>query len=115
MDPNQTIGATPSGVDNVDPTGSNLRTETLPIGPTGTDRMTRTNQTQQIPPIGTSNQERSSIHDRSSPPNRTSVPERTSIPDRTGARVWNRPKERQAADDLTRPQSSMLISPTPLA
>ncbi|KAF2595519.1 hypothetical protein F2Q68_00012207 [Brassica cretica] len=35
MDPNQTIGATPSGVDNVDPTGSNSRTETLPVGPTG--------------------------------------------------------------------------------
>ncbi|KAF3565406.1 hypothetical protein DY000_02014123 [Brassica cretica] len=77
--------------------------------------MTRTTYTQKIPPIGTSNQERSSFHDRSSPPNRTSVLERTSIPDRTGARVWNRPGERQAADDLIRPQSSKPISLTPLA
>ncbi|KAF3569570.1 hypothetical protein DY000_02019986 [Brassica cretica] len=101
MDPNQTIGTKPSGIDNVDPTRSNSRTETLPVGPTGTDRTTGTTHTQQIPPIETSNQERSSVHDRSSPPDRTSVPERTSIPYRTRARVWNRSGERQATDDLT--------------
>ena len=39
----------------------------------------------------------------------------TSIPDRTGARVWNRPGERQPADDLTRTQSTRPISLTPLA
>ncbi|WZZ60569.1 hypothetical protein YC2023_060676 [Brassica napus] len=103
MDPNQTIETTPSRINNVDPTGSNSRTETLPVGPTGTDGMTGMTHTQQIPPIGTSNQERSSVYDRSSPP------------DRTGARVWNRPGERQAADDLIRPQSSRPISPTLLA
>ncbi|KAF2563669.1 hypothetical protein F2Q70_00017421 [Brassica cretica] len=90
-------------MDNIDPTGSNSRTDTLPIGPTGTDGTTGTTHTQQIPPIGTSNQKRSSVHDRSSPP------------DRTEAQVWNRPGERQAADDLIRPQSSRPISPTPLA
>ncbi|KAF2578644.1 hypothetical protein F2Q70_00012760 [Brassica cretica] len=31
------------------------------------------------------------------------------------ARVWNRPRERQYADDLTRSQSTRPISPTPLA
>ncbi|KAG2255615.1 hypothetical protein Bca52824_074909 [Brassica carinata] len=103
MDPNQTIGTTPSGIDNVDPTGSNSRTGSLPIGPTGTDGTTGTTHTQQIPPIGTSNQERSSVHEPSSLPDRTSVSERTSIPDRRGARVWNRPGERQTNDDLIRP------------
>ncbi|KAG5411239.1 hypothetical protein IGI04_007558 [Brassica rapa subsp. trilocularis] len=93
MDPNQTIGTTPSRIDNVDPAGSNSRTKALPVGPTGTDGTTGTTHTQQIPPIGTSNQERSSVHDRSSPP------------DRTGARVLNRLGERQADDDLIRPQS----------
>ncbi|KAF2539405.1 hypothetical protein F2Q68_00021167 [Brassica cretica] len=81
----------------------------------GTDGTAETTHTQQIPPIGTSNQERSSVHDRSSLPDRTSVPERTSIPDRTGARIWNLPGERQVTDDLIRPQSFRPISPTPLA
>ncbi|KAF2549977.1 hypothetical protein F2Q68_00033823 [Brassica cretica] len=51
---------------------------------------------------------------QSEPQTRTSVPDRTSIPDRTGARVWNRPRERQSADDITRPQSTRPIPPTPL-
>ncbi|KAF3549009.1 hypothetical protein DY000_02008285 [Brassica cretica] len=42
MDPNQTFRTVPSGIDNADPTGSNLITETLPVGPTGTDGTTRT-------------------------------------------------------------------------
>ncbi|KAF3543059.1 hypothetical protein DY000_02008074 [Brassica cretica] len=91
LDPNQTIVTTASGVDNVDPIGSDSRTETLPTGPTGTDRMAGITQTQRITPIGASNQDRPPGHDRSSPPDRTSVPDRTTIPDRTGARVWNRP------------------------
>ncbi|KAF2556283.1 hypothetical protein F2Q68_00014204 [Brassica cretica] len=88
MDPNQTVGTMPSGIDNIDPTRSNSRTDTLPVGPTSADGTTGTTHTQQNPPIGTSNQERSSVHYRSSPP------------DRTKARVWNHPGERQAADDL---------------
>ena len=36
------------------------------------------------------------------------------IPERVGVRVWNRPGDRQSADDLTRSQSRP-ISPTPLA
>ncbi|KAF2610522.1 hypothetical protein F2Q70_00012324 [Brassica cretica] len=40
MDPNQTFGTVPSGIDNADPTGSNSRTETLPVGPMGTDGTT---------------------------------------------------------------------------
>ena len=103
MDPNQTVGTMPSGIDNIDPTGSNSRTDTLPVGPTGADGTTGTTHTQQNPPIGTLNQEQSSVHYRSSPP------------DRTGARVWNHPGERQAADYLIRSQSSRPISPTPLA
>ncbi|KAF3593785.1 hypothetical protein DY000_02020625 [Brassica cretica] len=114
MDPNQTIGKTPSRVDKVDPIGSHSRTETLRTGRTGTDGTTGTAQTQRIPPIGTSNQDRPSSHDRSSPPDRTLIPDQTSIPDRTGARVWNRPGERQAAGDQTRPQSARPISSTPL-
>ncbi|KAF3569555.1 hypothetical protein DY000_02016182 [Brassica cretica] len=114
MDPNQTIGTTPSGIDNVDPPGSNSRTETLPVGPTGTDGTTGTTHTQQIPPIGTSTHERSSAQDRSSPPVRTSVPERTSIPDRTEARVWNRPREKRPL--TTKPDLNRRpIFPTPLA
>ena len=81
----------------------------------GTNGTAKTTQTQRIPPIGTSNQDRASSHDRSSPPDRTSVPDRTSIHNRTGARVWNRPGERQSADDLTRPPSTRPIYPTPLA
>ncbi|KAF2598494.1 hypothetical protein F2Q68_00009710 [Brassica cretica] len=91
MDPNQTIGTTPSGIDNIDPNRSDSRTDTLHVGPTGADGTTGTTHTQQIPPIGTSNHEQTSVHNRSSPP------------DRTGARVWNRPEERQADDDLIRP------------
>ncbi|KAF3526283.1 hypothetical protein F2Q69_00048135 [Brassica cretica] len=48
MDPNQTIRTTPSRVDNVDPIGSDPRTETLPTGPTATDGTTGTAQAQQI-------------------------------------------------------------------
>ncbi|KAF3506038.1 hypothetical protein F2Q69_00006250 [Brassica cretica] len=74
MDPNQTIRTTPSGL-------TNSRAETVPSGPAGTDGTTGTAQTQRIPPIGTSNQ------DRFSPLDHTSVPDQTSIPDRTKARI----------------------------
>ncbi|KAF2604455.1 hypothetical protein F2Q70_00026435 [Brassica cretica] len=91
MDPNQTIGATPSELDNVDPTGSNSRTETLPVGPTG-----------------------ALVDPRSILTTRSHFGSGKDLdPDRTGARVWNRPGERQAADDLTRRQSTRPISPTP--
>ena len=40
--------------------------------------------------------------------------ESKSIQERVGARVWNRPGDRQSVDDPTRSQSR-LISPTPLA
>ncbi|KAF3540229.1 hypothetical protein F2Q69_00022842 [Brassica cretica] len=53
MDPNQIIGTTPSGIDNVDPARSDSRTDTLLVGPTGTDGTTGTTHTQQIRPIGT--------------------------------------------------------------
>ena len=78
MDHNQTIGTTPLRINDVDPIGSNSRTETLP-GPTGTDWTVETAQTHQIPPIGSLKQDRASSHDRSSPPDQTSVPDRTSI------------------------------------
>jgi len=102
MDPNQTVGTTPSRVNDIDPIGSDSGTETIPTGSTGANDATGTTQTQRIPPIGTSSQ------DRSLPINQTSIPERA------GARVWNRPGDRPSSNDLTRSQSR-LISPTPLA
>ncbi|KAF2552311.1 hypothetical protein F2Q68_00034545 [Brassica cretica] len=42
------------------------------------------------------------------------IVESTSIPERVGARVWNRPGDRQSADDPTRSQSRPIL-PTPLA
>ena len=94
MDPNQTVGTTPSRVNDIDPIGFDSigfdsGTEATPTGLTGANDATGTTQTQRIPPIGTS------IQDRSLPINQTSIPERV------GARVWNRPGDRQFADDLT--------------
>ena len=102
MDPNQITETTPSRVNDIDLIGSDSGTEVTPTGLTGANDATRTTQTQQIPPIATSSQ------DRSLPINQTSIPERVR------ARVWNRPGDRQSADDLTRSQSRP-ISPTPLA
>ena len=107
MDPNQTVGTTTSRVNDIDPIGFDSigfdsGTEATPTGLTGANDATGTTQTQRIPPIGTS------IQDRSLPINQTSIPERV------GARVWNRPGDRQSANDLTRSQSRP-ISPTPLA
>ncbi|KAF2570271.1 hypothetical protein F2Q70_00002935 [Brassica cretica] len=102
MDPNQTVGTTPSRVNDIDPIGSDSGTEATPTGLTGANDATRTTPTQRIPPIGTSSQ------DRSLPINQTSIPERV------GARVWNRPGDSQSADDLTRSQSRP-ISSTPRA
>ncbi|KAF2573036.1 hypothetical protein F2Q70_00004069 [Brassica cretica] len=102
MDPNQTTGTTPPRVNDIDPIGSDSGTEVTPTGLTGANDATGTTQTQRIPSIATSSQ------DRSLPINQTSIPERV------GARVWNRPRVRQSTDDLTRPQSRP-ISPTPLA
>ncbi|KAF3538560.1 hypothetical protein F2Q69_00023569 [Brassica cretica] len=107
MDPNQTVRTQPSRVNDIDPTGSDSGTKTLPAGPMGADGAIITTQKQRAPPIGTSSQ------DRFSPIDQTSIPDRTSIPERSGARVWNRPGERQSADDLTR--TTRPISPTPLA
>ncbi|KAG5393619.1 hypothetical protein IGI04_023582 [Brassica rapa subsp. trilocularis] len=95
MDPNQTVGTTTSRGNNINPTGSDSGTETLPAGPTGADGAIRTTQTQRIPPIGISSQ------DRFSPIDRTLIPDRISIPERARARVWNRHGERKSADDLT--------------
>ncbi|WZZ24460.1 hypothetical protein YC2023_007861 [Brassica napus] len=102
MDPNQTTGTTPSGVNDIDPIGPDSGAGMTPTGLTGANDATETAPTQRIPPIGTSSQ------DRSLPINQTSIPERA------GARVWNRPGDRSSSDDLTRSQSR-LISPTPLA
>ena len=102
MDHNQTVGTTPSRVNDIDPIGSDSGTEATPTGLTEANDATGTTQTQRIPPIGTSSQ------DRSLPINQTSISERV----RT--RFWNRPGDRQSADDLTRSQSRP-ISPTPLA
>ncbi|KAF2556461.1 hypothetical protein F2Q68_00017201 [Brassica cretica] len=102
MDPNQTIGTAPSRVNNIDPVGSDPRTGVIPTGLTGANDATKTAQTQRIPPIGTSSQ------DRSLPINQTSIPERARD------RVWNRPGDRQFSDDQTQSQSRP-ISPTPLA
>ncbi|KAF3516909.1 hypothetical protein DY000_02058876 [Brassica cretica] len=83
MDPNQTVGTTPSRFNDIDPIGSDSGTETTPTGLTGANDATGTTQTQQITPIGTSSQ------DRSPPINQTSIPERV------GARVWTHPGDRK--------------------
>ncbi|KAG2265409.1 hypothetical protein Bca52824_072488 [Brassica carinata] len=102
MDPNQTTVTTPSGLNDIDPIGPESGAGVTPIGLTGANDATETAPTQRIPPIGTSNQ------DRSLPINQTSIPKRA------GVRVWNRPGDRSSSDDLTRSQSRP-ISPTPLA
>ncbi|KAF2581038.1 hypothetical protein F2Q68_00005564 [Brassica cretica] len=102
MDPSQATRTTPSRVNDVDPMGSDSGTETVPSGPTGASGATGMTHAQRIPPIGTSNQDRSPSIDQ------------TSIPERVGARVWNCPGDRQSADDPTRSQSRP-ISPTPIA
>ncbi|KAG2278475.1 hypothetical protein Bca52824_061030 [Brassica carinata] len=103
MDPNQTTGTTPSGVNDIDPIGPDSGAGVTPTGLTGANDATKTaDPMQRIPPIGTSSQ------DRSLPINKTSIPERA------GARVWNRPGDRSSSDDLNRSQSRP-ISPTPLA
>ncbi|KAF3564975.1 hypothetical protein DY000_02014202 [Brassica cretica] len=102
MDLNQNTGATPSRINDIDPIGPDSGAGVTPTGLTGANDATETTQTQRIPPIGTSSQ------DRSLPINQTSIPERA------GARVWNRPGDRPSSDDLTRSQSRP-ISPTPLA
>ncbi|KAF3545691.1 hypothetical protein DY000_02009258 [Brassica cretica] len=102
MDPNQTTGTTPSRINEIDPIGPDSGAGVTPTGLTGANDATETAQTQRIPPIGTSSQ------DRSLPINQTSIPKRA------GARVWNRPGDRPSSDDLTRSQSRP-ISPTPLA
>ncbi|KAF3562552.1 hypothetical protein DY000_02018373 [Brassica cretica] len=93
MDPNKTTRTTPSRVNNIDPIGSDSGTEVTPAGLTGANDATGTTQTQQIPPTATSSQDRSLLINQ------------TSIPERVRARVWNRPGDRQSADDLTRSQS----------
>ncbi|KAF3550740.1 hypothetical protein DY000_02003402 [Brassica cretica] len=102
MDPNQTTGTTSSGINDIDPIGSDSGAGVTPTGLTGANDATETAPTQRVPPIGISSQ------DRSLPINQTAVPERT------GARVWNRPGDRSSSEDLTRSQSRP-ISPTPLA
>ncbi|KAF2534542.1 hypothetical protein F2Q70_00029898 [Brassica cretica] len=102
MDPNQTTGITPSGVNDIDPIEPDSGAGVTPTWLTGANDATETAPTQRIPPIGTSSQ------DRSLPINQTSIPERA------GARVWNRPGDRSSSDDLNRSQSRP-ISPTPLA
>ncbi|KAF3563171.1 hypothetical protein DY000_02015523 [Brassica cretica] len=102
MDPNQTTGTTSSGVNDINPIGSDSGAEITPTGLTGANDATKTTLTQRIPPIGISSQ------DRSLPINQTTILERA------GARVWNRPRDRSSSDDLTRSQSRP-ISPTPLA
>ncbi|KAF3593948.1 hypothetical protein DY000_02022976 [Brassica cretica] len=102
MDPNQTTETAPSRVNDIDPVGPDSGTGVTPTGLTGANDVTETAQTQRIPPIGTSSQ------DRSLPINQTSIPERA------GARVWNRPGDRKSSDVLTRSQSRP-ISSTPLS
>ena len=102
MDPNQTTGTTSSGINDVDPIGSDSGAGVTPTGLTWTNDATKTAPAQRVPPIGTSSQ------DRSLPINQTMVPERTV------ARVWNHPRDRSSSDDLTRSQSRP-ISPTHLA
>ncbi|KAF3563112.1 hypothetical protein DY000_02014491 [Brassica cretica] len=82
--------------------GIRLRDRNSTIWANGSQRCNRNDPGQRIPPIGTSSQDRSPSIDQ------------TSIPARVRARVWNRPGDRQSADDPTRSQSRP-ISPTPLA
>ncbi|KAF2569732.1 hypothetical protein F2Q68_00025596 [Brassica cretica] len=102
MDPNQTSGTTPSGINDIDLIGSNSPAGVTPVGLTRTTDATGTTPTQHIPPIGTSSQ------DRSLPINQTTIPEQT------GSQVWNRPGKKPPSDDPTRSQS-IPISPTHLA
>ncbi|KAF2545209.1 hypothetical protein F2Q70_00023819 [Brassica cretica] len=102
MDPNQTSGTTSTGVNDIDPIGSESGAGITPTGLLGATDATETAPTQRIPPIGTSNQ------DRSLPINQTTIPERA------GPRVWNHPGDRSSSDNLTRSQSRP-VSPTPLA
>ncbi|KAF3522287.1 hypothetical protein F2Q69_00046399 [Brassica cretica] len=69
MDTNQTVGTTPSRVNDTDPIGSDSGTETIQAGMMGVNDAIGTTQTQRIPPIGTSSQ------DRSLPINQISIPE----------------------------------------
>ncbi|KAG2288460.1 hypothetical protein Bca52824_048064 [Brassica carinata] len=54
MDPNQTSGTTPSGINDIDLIGSNSPAGVTPVGLTGTTDATGTTPMQHIPPIGTS-------------------------------------------------------------
>ncbi|KAF3507479.1 hypothetical protein F2Q69_00008766 [Brassica cretica] len=67
MDPNQTTGTTPSRINEIDPIGPDSSAGVTPTGLTGANDATETAQTQRIPPIGTSGQ------DRSLPINQTSI------------------------------------------
>ncbi|CDY58296.1 BnaA06g38710D [Brassica napus] len=104
MDPNQTVGTTTSRVNDINPTGSDSGTKTLPAGTTGADGAIRTTQTQRIPPIGISSQ------DRFSPIDRTSIPDRISIPERARARVLN-PPQRSKAPDLGATREKLTTTP----
>ncbi|KAF3500499.1 hypothetical protein F2Q69_00041382 [Brassica cretica] len=78
-DPSRAIRTTPSRVNDIDPTGSDSGTKTVPSGPTGASGATGTTQAQRIPPIGTSNQDRSpSIDQTSIRFNRPDIDPRTS-------------------------------------
>ncbi|KAF2570276.1 hypothetical protein F2Q70_00002930 [Brassica cretica] len=78
MDPNQTVGTTPSRVNDIDPIGSDSGTKATLTGLTGANDATETTQTQRIPLIGTSSQ------DRSLPINQTSIsPDQSDIDPRT--------------------------------
>ncbi|KAF2562272.1 hypothetical protein F2Q70_00015088 [Brassica cretica] len=57
MDPNQTSGTTPSGINDIDPIGSNSPAGVTPVGLMGNTDATGTAPTQRIPPIGTSSQD----------------------------------------------------------
>ncbi|KAF3502230.1 hypothetical protein F2Q69_00041380 [Brassica cretica] len=65
-DLSQAIRTTPSRVHEVDPTGSDSGTKTVPSGPTGASGATGMTQAQRIPPTGTSNQDRSPSIDQTS-------------------------------------------------
>ncbi|KAF2563814.1 hypothetical protein F2Q70_00015783 [Brassica cretica] len=82
MDLSQT-GTTSSGINDIDPIGSDSGALVTPTGLTRTNDATETAPTQRVPLIGTSSQ------DRSLPINQTTVPERTRArtgPSRKGAR-----------------------------
>ncbi|KAF2600939.1 hypothetical protein F2Q68_00008706 [Brassica cretica] len=70
MDLSQT-GTTSSGINDIDPIGSDSGALVTPTGLTRTNDATETAPTQRVPLIGTSSQ------DRSLPINQTTVPERT--------------------------------------